>query len=81
MLPTYSWEQAHSEIEFIIYQGGKVIPVEVKSGSRTRAKSLAAYIARYAPAKTVKLVGAPGRNNDDNRIVWLLYYAQYLRKL
>ena len=79
--PTYSWERARSEIEFIIYQGGEVIPVEVKSGSRTRAKSLSAYIARYAPAKTVKLVGAAVGGNDDNRIVWPLYYAQYLRKL
>lgn len=36
---------------------GMIVPVEVKSGTRTRAKSLASYITRYRPEKAIKLAG------------------------
>ena len=76
--PTYSWEQARSQIEFLHRcRNGDIIPVEVKSGSRTRAKSLHSFVKRYQPSKTVKLIGGRG-DGDSNYIVWPLYYAQFL---
>ena len=60
---------------------GSVVPVEVKSGSRTRARSLRSYIARYEPRRAVKLVGGPGGDGDGPLETWPLYYAQHLRDL
>jgi uncharacterized protein len=79
---TYAWEEARSQIEFIFKtNNSELIPVEVKSGSRTRAKSLAAYIERYAPARTLKLVGTAGGTSEGPNLVWPLYYAQFLMKV
>jgi hypothetical protein len=46
----------------------------VKSGKGTKSKSLKSYIDRYAPQKTIKLVGKVG-GNDPKQIVMPLYYA------
>ena len=74
--PTYSWEYARAEIEFVIKaQNGDIIPVEVKSGKRTRAKSLASYVQRYQPTKTLKLIGSTGSLDDPKALVAPLYYA------
>ena len=59
--PTFGWEQAQAEVEFLHRaRDGEIVPVEVKSGSRTRARSLRSYIARYEPRRAIKLVGGPG---------------------
>jgi len=80
--PTYSWEYARAEIEFVIKaQTGDIIPVEVKSGKRTRAKSLASYVQRYQPAKTLKLIGSTGSLDDPKAIVAPLYYAGKIGEL
>lgn len=81
--PTYSWATANAEIEFLHKCGdGAIIPVEVKSAARTRARSLRSYVDRYAPARTVKLIGAPGDSSDEGpHFVWPLYYARYLGEL
>jgi len=56
--------------------------VEVKSGSRTRARSLRSYVERYAPARTVRLIGGQGAPSEsDGNLVWPLYYTQFLREL
>lgn len=47
--PLFSWQRRQSEIEFLIQHEGNIIPVEVKSGSRTRAKSLSVYSEMYSP--------------------------------
>ena len=50
--PTFAWEHAQAEVEFLHRaRDGSVVPVEVKSGSRTRARSLRSYIARYEPRR------------------------------
>ena len=79
--PTYSWAEGQSEIEFLYKtRDGDILPVEVKSGKRTRSKSLAVYKQRYQPERTVKLVGGAGGTNDRD-IVWPLYYAAFLIRL
>jgi predicted AAA+ superfamily ATPase len=80
--PTYSWEYARSEIEFLFKSStDALIPVEVKSGKRTRAKSLSVYVDRYSPQKTIKLVGATGFVDDPKALVLPLYFASKVTQL
>lgn len=81
--PTNSWTRATAEIEFILNNdAGEVIPVEMKSGRRTKAKSLQAYIDRYSPNKTIKLTGTQGSNVlETTNIVLPLYYTEYLPEM
>ncbi len=54
--PSFSWNDARAEIEFIISNGsGQLVPIEVKSGKRTQAKSLQSYITKCQPHRTIKL--------------------------
>ena len=80
--PTYGWHQARAEIEFLHPCGdGTIMPVEVKSGRRTRARSLRAYIDRYAPERALKLAGVAGGPGDGVVTTWPLYYARHLSQL
>lgn len=73
--PLYSWQMRNAEIEFLyLTADSEMIPVEVKSGKRTKAKSLTSYIERYNPDRTVKLVGKLGGTDEKHRILQL-YYA------
>lgn len=79
--PTYSWNEGNSEIEFLYKTAsGDILPVEVKSGKRTRAKSFLAYKNRYQPKRTMKLIGSVG-GNDTKSLVWPIYYAKSINKL
>lgn len=75
--PGYSWQDARAEIEFMISDGaGNIIPIEVKSGKRTQAKSLQSYIQKCKPKKTIKLTGTQGSGPlEQTNIVLPLYYA------
>lgn len=78
--PTFSWGDARAEIEFVIADDlGRIVPIEVKSGKRTRAKSLQSYITKCKPHKTIKLTGTQGSSAlEKENIVIPLYYTQYL---
>ncbi|MCY3852980.1 MAG: DUF4143 domain-containing protein [Gammaproteobacteria bacterium] len=77
--PTYGWEEGQAEIEFLYRcQDGETIPVEVKSGSRSRARSLRSYLDRYNPIRAIKLVGSAGGENDGAVQTWPLYGVQFL---
>ena len=81
MQTSYAWNQGRVEIEFLYRTGqGDIVPVEVKSGRRTRARSLQAYRDRYRPERTLKLIGAAG-GSDKQNLVWPLYYAKFLTTL
>lgn len=47
--PLFSWQENKSEIEFIIESEGRILPVEVKSGWVTQAKSLKVFAEKYHP--------------------------------
>lgn len=82
--PTYGWEQARAQVEFLHRcRDGEIIPVEVKSGARTRARSLRSYVDRYRPSRAIKLIGGPGGEEAASMSIetWPLYFAQYLRDL
>jgi predicted AAA+ superfamily ATPase len=55
----YTWEGAQSEIEFLVTIDSDIIPIEVKSGKRTKAKSLGVYDSQYAPKKKIIFSMAP----------------------
>lgn len=78
--PIYSWGQERSEIEFL-HRGnsGNIIPLEVKSGTRTRARSLEFYIARYKPSHAVKFANVHSVTRDGVVSTWPLYDVQFLR--
>lgn len=77
--PTFSWNDARAEIEFIVSdQQGNIIPIEVKSGKRTRAKSLQSYIEKCDPHKTIKLTGAQSSLAlEQKHLVYPLYYTEH----
>lgn len=80
--PSFSWEFARSEIEFLYKSdAGDIIPIEVKSGKRTRAKSLEVYTQRYQPIKTIKLIGSTGSLENQKALVFPLYYVSKIEKL
>ena len=81
--PSYSWNDARAEIEFLLTDDAEnIIPLEVKSGGRTRAKSLASYIQKWAPKLTVKLTATQGSEiTEKTDLVVPLYYAHYLTKI
>lgn len=79
--PAFSWADARAEVEFLLTDDrGRVIPLEVKSGRRTRAKSLQSYVAKHSPHKTIKLVGARCPTPQDSaHLVLPLYFAEMLQ--
>ncbi|WP_144211426.1 ATP-binding protein [Shewanella donghaensis] len=80
--PTYSWGDARAEIEFIIADDeGRIVPIEVKSGKRTRAKSLESYITKCQPHKTIKLTGTQGSPaTEQTNLVIPLYFTEFAMK-
>ena len=63
--PTYGWAEGRAEIEFLHQtQNGEIVPVEVKSRRRSRARSLSSYIARYAPKRAITLTFEPRGGRD-----------------
>ena len=80
MDPTFSWSDARAEIEFIAAdETGNIVPIEVKSGKRTRAKSLQSFVTKCKPGRTIKLTGTQGSPpTENNRIVLPLYYSEYV---
>ncbi|RLA59911.1 MAG: hypothetical protein DRQ88_13350 [Epsilonproteobacteria bacterium] len=50
-----SWKENKAEIEFLIQSKNEIIPIEVKSGTNLKAKSLASFLKRYNPRKAIKV--------------------------
>lgn len=78
--PSFSWNDARAKIEFLLTTDeGDIVPVEVKSGKRTRAKSLASYVEKCAPSKTFKLTGTQGSSPlEQTHVVMPLYFTGFL---
>lgn len=52
-LPKYYVQRQNSEIDFLLQNGMEVIPVEVKAGESTHAKSLKKYISDKNPKEAL----------------------------
>jgi len=63
-----TWSGRSSEMEFVLEMNGNIIPVEVKAGFNTKAKSLQAFISKYHPAYAIKFTGNKFGCDNQKRI-------------
>lgn len=64
----YSWQENRNEVEFLVEEGGEVIPLEVKSGGNIKAKSLQIFAEKYKPSYQVVFSGNPLKMNAGNSV-------------
>ena len=77
----FNWQLDHSEIEFLYEHKGNIIPIEVKSGKTTRAKSLEKYIKKYDPKCSIIFSANGLYKNEQKKILHLpLYLADRLNE-
>lgn len=76
----YSTENSTGEIDFVIQQEMKCIPIEVKAEENLRAKSLHAFVGKYEPEIAVRSSMSNFREQDWMVNVPLYVLAQYLEK-
>ena len=72
----YSWTERTAEVEFVREVEGAIIPIEVKSGWVTQAKSLTVYCKKYSPSYRVILSAKPLVIDDQVQCL-PLYLASY----
>lgn len=72
--PVCYWKSQNgiSEIDFLIEHETLVIPVEVKSGNNTKAKSLKVFREQYCPNQAIRLSMKPYK--DDNGLLNIPLY-------
>lgn len=52
----YYWAtDGQSELDFVLQKGDEIIPVEVKTGRRTKSKSLQMFTGKYKPAYAIRI--------------------------
>jgi len=51
----FYWKNKTYEVDFIIQREDKIIPIEVKSGSNTRSRSLMEYKRQYNPDICIRI--------------------------
>lgn len=66
--PVYTWREGSSEIEFLITFNGAPVPLEVKAGINTKAKSMRVFRQKYSPELAV-LLTAQGANQQDHGLL------------
>ena len=71
----YCWANNTSEVEFMIEFDGKVLPVEVKSGSSGKLKSLNTFAQKYAPSYRTRI---SAKNLEINHEAAMHSYPLYL---
>jgi predicted AAA+ superfamily ATPase len=57
-------ERSTAEVDFIVQDDGVIIPIEVKSGENTRAKSFKQFYEKYKPSKAVRTTLLPYKEED-----------------
>ena len=74
----YAWNEGTAEVEFLSEQDGVVVPIEVKSGWVTQAKSLRVFAQKYRPAYRVIMSAKPMHIDRKHKIH---HYPLYLAGL
>ncbi|MDR0992908.1 MAG: ATP-binding protein [Ruminococcus sp.] len=73
----YYWESdGKAEVDFVIQNGEDIIPVEVKSGTHTRSRSLNEFIKKYNPPYAIRI--SAKNFGYENNIKSVPLYAVYL---
>jgi predicted AAA+ superfamily ATPase len=73
--PVFTWRGVTAEIEFLLARGDQVIPIEVKAGQNTKAKSMKTYREKYAPERAVLFSGLGANQLDAGLLHAPLYLA------
>lgn len=71
----FSWQEQRYEMDFLLEIQGNVIPIEVKSGRQTHAKSLQTFSEKYKPAYQIVLSTLPLKVQSGKK---MQYYPLYL---
>jgi predicted AAA+ superfamily ATPase len=58
-------EGSQAEVEFIVQTRNKIVPIEVKSGTNLRSKSLGVYIEKYKPEIAIRTSVANYKQTDN----------------
>lgn len=78
--PCYWTSDRSAEIDYIIEHNNKVIPIEVKSGRSTRAKSLSEYDKKYKPEIKIRI--SPLNLQLDNSLINIpIFYTDKVFKI
>jgi len=77
--PVFTWRGTSAEIEFLLSCGEQVVPVEVKAGVNTKAKSMKTYREKYAPGIAMLFSGQGSNQYDHGLLHAPLYLAGALR--
>lgn len=73
---SYYWTEGQgAELDFILQRDGELIPVEVKAGENTKAKSLELFVRRYQPTYALRLSTKNFGREDKKRSIPL--YATF----
>ena len=82
ILNMVAWKEKTAEVEFLFDFDGKVLPIEVKSGWVTHAKSLKVFAEKYHPPYRITLSAKNVSVDKTNGILHLpLYLASRIPKL
>lgn len=57
-------ERSTAEVDFIVQDEGEIIPIEVKSGENTKAKSFRQFYEKYQPLKALRTSMLPYKQED-----------------
>jgi hypothetical protein len=64
----YAWQDGRSEVEFVRNIEGDILPIEVKSGNVTHAKSLQKFIEKYKSKYRTIMSGRPFKIDQRNGV-------------
>lgn len=78
--PYYWNSKGIAEIDFVIENGKHIIPIEVKSGTATKSKSLSVYKDKYHPELRVRISKLNLKHSDDLLNI-PLFYAEHATHL
>ncbi|MCK4799193.1 MAG: ATP-binding protein [Spirochaetes bacterium] len=76
-----SWKERNAEIEFIYSFDNKIIPIEVKSGKRTKSQSLKSYQDRYQTDYVIQITAKELQVSNSGLFNIPLYYSGFLPQL
>lgn len=67
-------ERSTAEVDFLLQDEGRIVPVEIKSGDNLRSKSLRFFCETFSPGKAVRASIAPFRDQGwmENVPLWAL---------
>lgn len=72
----YYWTtEGQAELDFVLQKGDEIIAVEVKTGTRTKSKSLAMFVEKYKPAYSIRI--SSKNFGFENNIKSVPFYAVF----